>query len=169
MTDTDFKQGYSSLQPELYRFAWSLTRNETEAEDLLQETMYRAYCHCQDFKSGTNFKAWLLTIMRNVHVSRYRKKRRSPLIQDMGYVDSLHAKNASVDNQGVLNINLQEIESKLAELDELYATPFTMFYTGYRYDEIARHLRIPIGTVKSRIYSARQQLRNLIGSSAMDG
>ena len=162
MTVSEFNLEYDRLSEPLRHFALRLTRDSEDAKDLVQETVCRAYWNRARFTMGTNFKAWLLTIMRNTYISAYRKRSRS--------IVDLYGEEAAVDRRAIRtaastaesNLSLQELQGLLASLDSLYSLPFTLFYTGYRYDEIAQQLGLPIGTVKSRIFSARQRLRKAI-------
>ena len=167
MTILEFNREYDQLALILGRFATSLTRDREEAKDLLQETAYRAFWNRTKFAVGTNFKAWIMTIMRNTYISAYRK-RRSSIVQSHAYdFDPSSSKRLSVANTAPSSINHEAITGILDELDELYSTPFRMFYAGYRYEEIAEYLDVPMGTVKSRIFCARQKLRRQITEAGL--
>lgn len=159
MTALEFNREFDQVDSNLRRFALSLTRSAEDAKDLVQETVYRAYWNRERFTSGTNFKAWVMTIMRNAYVSSYRKASRRLVV---GQPDAHEIENSpvhAIDNAAASNLSLKEIHTKLKELPPMYRLPFTMFYRGYRYDEIARHMQVPVGTVKSRIFYARRKLR----------
>jgi RNA polymerase sigma-70 factor (ECF subfamily) len=102
--------------------------------------------------------------MRNTYINRYRKmksrKHVNQPIEDFSF--ALESKNA-IPNKGEHDMRMKELKLMLSGIGELYSVPFLMFYRGYEYKEIARHLDIPIGTVKSRIFLARQRMKNAIG------
>ena len=159
MTAVEFNREFDQVDSNLRRFALSLTRSAEDAKDLVQETIYRAYWNRERFATGTNFKAWVMTIMRNAYVSSYRRASRRAVVRPADAPELENSRAHSVDNEAASNLSLKEIHAKLQELAPMYRLPFTMFYRGYRYDEIARHMQLPIGTVKSRIFFARRKLR----------
>lgn len=164
MTNQEFLKEIDQLEGLLFSFALRLTRNRQDAQDLMQETSLRAFHHREKFTMGTNFKSWVSTIMRNTYINRYRKmKSRQHVnqpIEDFSY--ALESNNA-ISNQGEHDMRMNELKLMLNNIGELYSVPFLMFYRGYEYKEIATHLGIPIGTVKSRIFLARQRMKVAIG------
>ena len=167
MSTVEFTQSYQPLEPNLMNFALRLTRNKDEAQDLLQETALRAYKNRDKFRLGTNFKSWMNTIMRNTFINQYSKKKKSKVVDSPldTFLFAIENKNA-ISNKGYQNIRVEEIREKLDSIGEIYSVPFLMFFRGYHYDEIASHLDIPIGTVKSRIFFARRKLRSMINRAA---
>ncbi|MBR9921216.1 MAG: sigma-70 family RNA polymerase sigma factor [Bacteroidetes bacterium] len=158
MTSQDFLNKYEMINDLLFGFAMKLTRNKEEAKDLQQETICRAYKHRDRFANGTNFKAWLTTIMRNTFINNYRKKKTRNRVEKP-VDDFLYAiENKAVKNEAERTIMGEEIEKIVANLKETYRKPFLMFFMGYQYNEIAQHMELPIGTVKSRIFFARKKL-----------
>ncbi len=163
MTAIDFSYGFNSLEKALRAFAMKLCSNKSDADDLFQETAYRAYKNRTKFRAETNMKAWLMTIMRNTFINKYRKAKRNRTIKDWTSTDYLiNSGEYSVMNHGESNVTLEEIEALIAELDQTLAVPFKMRFIGYRYQEIADELSMPIGTVKSRIFLARQELKHYL-------
>ncbi len=128
-----------------------------------QETAFRAIKNQEKFRPGTNFKAWLFTIMKNIFINGYRKKVKANTIIDSTennyYINS---GNVAVANQAGSNIMVAEIKNMIRGLDESIKTPFMMHYSGYKYQEIAEYLELPLGTIKSRIFFARKELKELI-------
>lgn len=165
MTNQQFLSEIDRLENILFSFALRLTRNYEDAQDLMQETMLRAYKHREKFTVGTNFKSWSSTIMRNTYINRYRKMKNRRHVNEP-VENMLHAvdKRNALTNGGESSLRLQELEGKLRQINKLYSVPFLMFYRGYEYREIAGYLNVPIGTVKSRIFLARKQLKALIGA-----
>lgn len=164
MTQVEFETKWYELDDLLYGFAMKLTRNKEEAKDLMQETVLRAYRNRDKYQLNTNFKAWTTTIMRNTFINAYRKKRtrknvEAP-IEDMLYALESRATTEKAD----AIVRKKDLFSTLDELSDTYRIPFLMFFRGYEYKEIAAQLNIPIGTVKSRIFSARQNLKQIIKS-----
>ena len=164
MTNQQFVTEIDQLENILFSFALRLTRNYEDAQDLVQETTFRAYKHRNSFAMGTNFKGWLSTIMRNTYINRYRKMKNRKQVSEPveNYLYAVENKSATA-NGGEANMHLQELQRKLGLINEIYRVPFLMFYRGYEYKEISRHLNIPVGTVKSRIFLARKKLKAIIG------
>lgn len=156
MTTTEFHSHYQDVQQYLHAFALKLTTNEEDAKDLQQETLFRAFAHKNQFRPGTNFKAWVTTIMRYAFISDYRKKK----IRKDAPV-SLHAFDHSA-NEAPSSLMLQELYGLLGILSEVQRTCFDLFFEGFTYDEIAQKLNVPIGSIKSRIFFARKKLKGMI-------
>jgi RNA polymerase sigma-70 factor (ECF subfamily) len=148
----------------LHAFAYNLTKNVEDAKDLYQETAYRAITNQDKFRPGTNLKAWLFTIMKNIFINNYRKKSKAKTIMDS--TDNLYYINSgsiTINNTAESNIMMKELIKMVEELDNSIKVPFLMHYQGFKYQEIADQLDLPLGTVKSRIFFARKELKNLIG------
>lgn len=163
MSQVEFTQYFSKFNALLYSFAYSLTKDEDEAQDLLQETAYKAFKYRNMYQPKTNLRAWLMTIMRNTFINNYRQKKRRATINDK--TDNNYFINSgahSVRNQGESNLAYEEIVQAIEDLEEWARTPFLMHYQGFKYDEIAEKLDIPLGTVKSRIFFARKRLQQRI-------
>ncbi|MCC6762990.1 RNA polymerase sigma factor [Phnomibacter sp. MR] len=141
-------------------FAVTLTRDHETANDLLQETMYRALANKEKYNVGTNIKAWLYTIMRNIFINNYRRKAKQHTIFDSTPNEFLLNYNQSVvANPAEGNIKLKEINAALQNLPEIFKKPFLLYFDGYKYHEIADMLQEPLGTIKSRIHFARKLLK----------
>lgn len=169
MGTTDFQFQFTDLRPSLVPFAYRLTNNYEDARDLVQETAVRAYNNRQKFENGTNFKAWVITIMRNTFINYYRKKKnRATSCEPTGsYI--FENENNSVNNQGDSNMMMKELTGYINNLSNTYSVPFSLFYEGWKYEEIADQLELPIGTVKSRIFFARRRLREMIEAQYPNG
>jgi len=160
MSTVEFNQQFMHMEQLLLSFAFRLTRNEEDARDLLQETAYKAYKYRNMYQPQTNLRAWLMTIMRNTFINDYRKrKRRQSLSQGREEKSWACPEKEVLGNGGESKVAAQEIWQQINALEDWMRTPFLMYFNGYKYDEIAEHLGIPLGTVKSRIYFARQRLR----------
>ena len=144
-------------------FAINLTKDHESAKDLFQETLYRALSNKDKYNVGTNIKAWLYTIMRNIFINDYRKRAKQSVILDNSPNDFLiDQTRTKVLNDGVTNLNLREVKQLIYELPELFRIPFNLYYEGYKYNEIAEELNEPLGTIKSRIHFARKILKQKI-------
>ncbi len=167
MSQLEFTQQYTALQALLMNFALKLTKDEEAARDLVQDTALKAYKYRKMYQKGTNMGAWLMTIMRNTFINDYRKRKRRQILNDStsnNYL--LNSGSSSVSNTGELQIAIEEVENILNKIDDWARIPLLMHVEGYKYDEIAQELEIPLGTVKSRIYFARKQLKARLGERA---
>jgi RNA polymerase sigma-70 factor (ECF subfamily) len=141
-------------------FAITLTRDNETAKDLLQETMYRALANKEKYNAGTNIKAWLYTIMRNIFINNYRRKAKQNTILDNSINEFLiNSNQLSVANAAESNLKMKEIKQAVYSLPEIFKNPFILYFEGYKYNEIANLLREPLGTIKSRIHFARKLLK----------
>ena len=144
-------------------FAINLTKDHESAKDLFQETLYRALSNKDKYNVGTNIKAWLYTIMRNIFINDYRKRSKQQVVLDNSPNDFLiDQTRTKVLNDGVTNLNLREVKQLIYDLPELFRTPFNLYFEGYKYNEIADELNEPLGTIKSRIHFARKILKQKI-------
>ncbi len=145
-----------SLKP----FAFTLTRDNESARDLMQDTLYRAFANRDKYSVGTNIKAWLYTIMRNIFINDYRRKSRQPVVYDNTPEQFLiNHGHATVHNGAEAEMGLKEVQASIHHLPEIFRNPFVLYYEGYKYNEIAALLQEPLGTIKSRIHFARKLLK----------
>jgi RNA polymerase sigma-70 factor (ECF subfamily) len=143
----------------LHPFAVSLTQDKDTARDLCQDTIYRALKNIDKYQIGTNIKSWLYTIMRNIFINDYRKKKRQPVISgDETMVH--HSAPASYDTYDLLA--KKELDQVIYHLPPVFRTSFLLYVEGYKYHEIADMLHEPLGTIKSRIHFARKVLKKQI-------
>ncbi|MFM7195625.1 MAG: sigma-70 family RNA polymerase sigma factor [Bacteroidota bacterium] len=151
----------------LYNFAYRLTLDEDDARDLVQDTYLRALRFIDSFKKGTNAKAWLFRILKNGFINEYRKKRREPVKVDYQEVEEFYnsedsGKTITPDLRVDMLRNLvgDEISGALNALDVEFKTVIILCdLEGFKYEEIAGILDIPVGTVRSRLHRARQLLK----------
>lgn len=162
-TTPTFKKSVLGIQGNLMSFAMKLTLNKEEAHDLVQDTNLKALKNEEKFAENTNFKGWMLTIMRNIFINNYRKSARECTAVDMT-VDLYHISNATDAScntpDGAFAIN--EISEILKAFPKDYREAFNMHIAGYKYEEISEKLGMPLGTVKARIFNTRKQLRELL-------
>lgn len=141
-------------------FAFTLTRDNETAKDLTQETLYRALSNKEKYHVGTNVKAWMYTIMRNIFINDYRRKSRQQVIFDHSPNDYfLDHNQSSITNNAEAAMGLKEIQLAIQKLPEIFKQPFVLYFEGYKYNEISNYLQEPLGTVKSRIHFARKLLK----------
>lgn len=138
-------------------FAITLTKDHETARDLCQETLYKAFAYRDKYQPGTNIKAWLYTIMRNIFINDYRRGNRKKLVMDnIRYGQSHYAMSSE------LNVRLKEINEAIHQLPAIFKTACLLYLDGYKYHEIAYALNEPLGTIKSRIHFAKKILKKQI-------
>jgi RNA polymerase sigma-70 factor (ECF subfamily) len=157
------EQNLVGLQSNMLNFALSLTTNKEEAKDLAQETTLKALSNFDKYYDNVNFKGWVFTIMHNIFVNNYRRAVRSQTVIDQ--TENLYLLNLSQDSgfdtpDGAYTYS--EITNVLDDFADEYKVPFTMHVSGYKYEEIAQEMNLPLGTVKSRIFFARKRLQEIL-------
>lgn len=163
MSTLEFNNMLLSNAEFLRPFAITLTRDNETAKDLFQETLYRALANKEKYNVGTNIKAWLYTIMRNIFINNYRRRAKQNTVLDSSPNDFLLNYNQVVSsNAAISNINMKEVHEAIFNLPEIFKNPFLLYYDGFKYHEIADMLREPLGTIKSRIHFARKLLKTHI-------
>lgn len=153
--DPDFDQLLATHQAFLRRLALLLTKDAVMAEDLLQDTLIKAWTYREKFTTGTNFKAWCAVIMRNTFINEYHKTRRRSRLS----AQILPRQEQTVENDAEAQLTYKEVERLVQSLHDIYRQPFCLHVDGYSYEEIAQYMQLPIGTIKSRIHTARQWLK----------
>ncbi len=159
MTALEFNHRLMGLQNNLKYFAYTLTSNYEDAQDLVQETYLKAITNREKFTDNTNLKAWTFTIMKNTFINNYRQNVRSNTILDK--TDDLYYLNLSKESGIGLPdsaFSVKEIKKAIGKISEEQRTPFEMYNQGFKYKEIAEKLNLSIGTVKSRIFFTRKKL-----------
>jgi RNA polymerase sigma factor (sigma-70 family) len=160
MSSIEFSQIVINNAEYLKPFAVTLTRDNETAKDLLQETMFRALANKDKYNVGTNIKAWLYTIMRNIFINDYRRKAKQNTILDNSINDFLlNSNQLSIANAAETNLKVKEIYKAVHQLPDIFRNPFQLYFDGYKYNEIATILKEPLGTIKSRIHFARKLLK----------
>jgi len=154
----------------LYNFAYHLTYNEEDANDLVQDTFLKAYRFAESYEEGTNAKAWLFKILKNAFINEYRRKLKQPAKVDfeeiIGYQDAEESKPAGTVDlrqevfQGMIG---DEVTRAINSLPVDFRTVILLCdIEGFTYEEIAKIVDIPIGTVRSRLHRAREMLKVLL-------
>jgi RNA polymerase sigma-70 factor (ECF subfamily) len=165
------------LRETLYRHAFRLSRDHADAEDLVQETMLKAYGAFRSFRRDTNLKAWLFRILTNTYINGYRKKRRQPVLYSTEQVTDQHLAEAyahrtptvmrSAEDEALDLWPDTDIKAAMQALPQQFRD--VVYYAdvqGFRYKEIAAIMKTPTGTVMSRLQRGRQRLRNLLVEAA---
>lgn len=151
-----------SLRDQLFYYALQLTESRDEALDLVQETSYKALKHNNNSKQYEHIRAWLYTILRNTHINHLRSGYRRNTWT--GTEESNHAQNFSMIPEAEQPDRIyfrKELHEKISNLHLNYARPLIMHMQGYSYKEIAEHMHVPIGTIKSRIFLAKQKIQKV--------
>jgi RNA polymerase sigma factor, sigma-70 family len=163
MTKFEFNTLVVQHAESLRGYALHFTRDDEDANDLVQDTMLKAVTYHGRFKEGTNLKGWLYTIMKNTFINNYRRFiKTSALVSQSDEIPNAHLLHSAASNAGESKFVMEDIKGAMAELADDYYTPFSMYFEGYKYHEISEHLRIPIGTVKTRIHVARRIMKKTL-------
>jgi RNA polymerase sigma-70 factor (ECF subfamily) len=168
--DELFEREFYPLADALYNFAYHLTYNEEDARDLVQDAFMKAYRFAESYEEGTNAKAWLFKILKNAFINEYRRKTKEPSKVDyediIGYQDSDDVRPAgSVDLRQEIfkDIMGDEVTRALNSLPVDFRTVILLCdLEGFTYEEIAKIVDIPIGTVRSRLHRARDMLKVML-------
>lgn len=169
-----FNQEFMPHINSMYNFAYRLTLDPDDAKDLLQDTYLKAFRFIDSFQQGTNAKAWLFRILKNSFINDYRKKSKEPSKVDYQEVESYY-NSEDVDRQITPDLRVEalqdmigdEISIALNSLDVDFRTVIILCdLEGFKYEEMAKILDIPIGTVRSRLHRARNLLKEKLSEYA---
>ncbi|MFR2070284.1 MAG: RNA polymerase sigma factor [Bacteroides nordii] len=148
------------MESELRHFALKLTADQELANDLVQDCMLKALDNKEKFVHAQNFKGWMYTIMRNLFINNYRRVTREMSMMDDSY---------SIGRQNLLEVedgerfeyayDLKELHKVINAVPESMRKPFLMYVSGFKYNEIAEKMGLPIGTIKSRLFFVRKRLQ----------
>jgi RNA polymerase sigma-70 factor (ECF subfamily) len=163
MNAVQFQKKLLSIQENMMNFALLLTSNQTDAEDLMQETSLKVLDNKDKFVDNANFKGWVLTVMRNIFINNYHRIVRThvmidqiPDFEGLDIIDEFGLERSEYFFQ------LNELSEAINKLNDELKIPLSMHLSGYKYAEIAKSLEIPLGTVKSRIFFARRELQKTL-------
>ena len=157
----------------LYRVALRLTGDPAQAEDLVQDTMLKAYRSWRQYRPGTNAKGWLLTILRNTFINDYRRRKLEPIAMDLEAAEphAITREMAESDPEGAFFSQI--VDEKVLEAIDALPTEVREVLVlsdmeGMSYADIAETLQVPVGTVKSRLFRARRQLQGILYAHAVE-
>src|SRR3982750_2480728 len=137
MSSLEFNQLLVNNAEFLKPFAITLTRDNEAAQDLFQETLYRALANKEKYNVGTNIKAWLFTIMRNIFINNYRRRAKQQTIFDSSANDFLLDYNqVTTANDAESSMRMKEINAAIFNLPEIFRSPFLLYFDGFKYHEI---------------------------------
>ncbi|MGA9649160.1 RNA polymerase sigma factor [Pedobacter sp.] len=160
MTTNEFAKKVNLHVGSLRSHALNFTKNLEDANDLLQDTLLKATRFAGNYQEGTNIKGWLFVIMKNTFINSYHKtvRHRANFVNEEDISDA-HLFQTASRNEVITTLGLEEIHNALDRLPKQYSVPFVKYFEGYKYEEIARELNLPVGTVKTHIHQARVILK----------
>ncbi len=165
--DLQFEKEFMPFATSLYNFAFRLSMDEDDASDLVQDTYLKAYRFFNSYQPGTNAKAWLFRILKNTFINEFRRKSKLPIKVDYQDVESYYNSD-DVDEPATTDLRSEtvrellgdEVAKALNSIDVDFRTVIVLCdIEGFTYEEMAKILDIPIGTVRSRLHRARQLLK----------
>lgn len=167
MTALEFSYTIDRLSGSLKPFALRLTRDMEDANDLMQETILKAFSNRDKYAEGTNLKAWMYTIMKNTFITNYQRMlRKNTFIDSTNNLHYINSTSSTIENSAHGKFAMKDINNAIEKLNDAYKVPFMMHFKGFKYHEIAENLNIPIGTVKNRIHIARKELKSKLKNYA---
>ena len=170
----EFTKEAMQFAPQLFSTAMRMTRNKSDAEDLVQETFIKAWRSFHTFQTGTNLRAWLYRIMTNTFINKYNSKLRKPTETELDEVEELYLYkrlgsidqsklSSSAEDQMLELFTDDEVKNALEELPETFRLPVLLSdVDGFSYKEIAEMLDIPLGTVMSRLHRGRKLMQKML-------
>ena len=163
MKTLEFTSMLTNHRSSLKMYALHFTHDADDANDLVQDTMLKAITYYTKFREGTNIKGWLYTIMKNTFINNYKKMVRvSAFVLRADEISSANLMYSATRNLAEPKFIMDDLQNALKKLPDTYLVPFNMYFEGYKYYEIAEHLDLPIGTVKTRIHVARQLIKKYL-------
>jgi RNA polymerase sigma-70 factor (ECF subfamily) len=166
MNALQFQKNLLSMQENMMNFALMLTSNRDDARDLMQDTTLKVLDNQDRFMDNLNFAGWVLTVMHHVFINNYRKLVQTQMVIDMqADLYNLEVEDDQNSNSPDSQYRIIELTKAINKLNKSLKVPFSMYTSGYKYTEIAERLNLPLGTVKSRIFFARQELQKELEES----
>lgn len=155
----DFNKKLVEAQRELFQYAYQLTKDMDEANDLLQETSYKALKKAELYTKDNSFKGWVVTMMRNIHLNEMKRKTHSPVQRVSEGIFSVSHDACSYE-EVISRHDITLVRGMIEELSDGKKEAFSMFLSGFSYQEISDSMGVSIGTTKSRIFNARKELQS---------
>ncbi|RZK19500.1 MAG: sigma-70 family RNA polymerase sigma factor [Pedobacter sp.] len=163
MNNAKFTSEIYAHSDHLMSHALKFTRDEDDAKDLLQETLIKGLRFANSFDKGTNLRGWLYVIMKNTYINDFKRAtKRKAVVTVEDEITSGQLAISATKNTGESTFAMEDINKALASIKDEYSIPFKKYFEGYKYDEIAAELNLPIGTVKTHIHQARQGLKKYL-------
>ncbi len=152
-----FEDYFRKYKDDVYRVAYYYTKNRDDAEDLVQDTFIRAYKFFSKFKRNTNFKSWILKIMRNIYITKSKKKSKEKSIKNH---ELDFSKDYSLEDDYLDNVTISEVRDAILMLPREFREVIMLSdISGLMYEEIAKIIKVPVGTVRSRLHRGRLILK----------
>lgn len=149
-------------QEEMYQWTYRLTRNYDDAQDLLQSTLLCALKSVGMYTEENNISGWLYTIMRNIFFNTTRHSGRCCCMEKEDIERMMQLGENALNDNAEIAFDMSDIQRAIDTLDRPYKIPMSLYLSGYKYQEIAEKMGIPLGTVKSRIHASRVQLQETL-------
>ena len=161
--EDSFEDELLKIQGYLYRYAYKLTCNTERAKDLLQDTSLKILDNKEKYVRNDNFRGWACMVMKNTFINNCHKENRICSLDDYNIerysINIPHESGLGIED---VNYTLEDINRALSSFASIYSIPISMYLTGYKYEDIATFMNLPIGTVKSRIFYVRKKLQILL-------
>ena len=168
MSTEEFNNSIISHEKSLINLAKKFTTDSNEVYDLVQETFYRALKNKEKYTPNTNIIGWLYTIMKNTFINQFRKRKKMIMIrEDETGLSPLHFIETTSIPSAISQLSYAEIQAQIDHLQDSVKEPLLMYTNGHKYTEIAEEIGVPLGTVKNKIFLARQELKRRLSSSLL--
>jgi RNA polymerase sigma-70 factor, ECF subfamily len=176
----DFTNDAMQYAPQLFATALRMTRNRSDAEDLVQETFLKGWRAFDSYQQGTNLRAWLFRIMTNTFINKYNSQQRRPQETELDEVEELFLfrrmgafdqskMSQSAEDQMLELFTDEEVKNAIESLPETFRIPVLLSdVEGFSYKEIAEMIEVPIGTVMSRLHRGRKAMQKMLYEYAKD-
>ena len=165
MSELEFVQCVVAQRDELSHFALHLTRDPEGAKDLVQDSVVKALTNRSKFRPGTDLKAWMRTLAKNTFINGYRHRKLGRRLEGDIEEHKASVRRARSGDDPLHELQRIELSASIGSLRSGFRDAFLLYTEGFRYEEIADRMHIPVGTVKSRIHEARQQLKAAYGKA----
>ena len=161
MTIKEFNNAVSKQVSFLYEKAMLYTKNHQDALDLVQDTMMKSLSNFHNYDGCRNLRGWLYVILKNTYINQYHKRKNLKKYKSSKEISDYMERTSlgSFYPTAYSNIELEEVMAEVKQLPKIYYLPFIMHCQGYKYEEIAKKLDIPLGTIKTRIHKARKMIK----------
>ncbi|GHT35333.1 RNA polymerase sigma factor [Bacteroidia bacterium] len=168
MEALQFQKNLLGMQENMMNFALMLTSNHDDAQDLMQDTTLKILDNQDRFMDNLNFAGWVFTVMHHVFINNYRKiVQGQMIINQQADLYNIEVEDTEGTFSPDARYRMIEMTQAIKKLSKNMKVPFSMYMSGYKYSEISERLNLPLGTVKSRIFFARQELQKELEESLL--